>query len=125
MSQQQRGHGGGHQQRRTAQQDHGGGHQASRDLAQQGRGFAGQQGHGRFAQPRGGSADRQQTRADGALQQSAQQQAFAPQQQFGIQQLGRHGDGGKFGGAQYSQNYAASPYNGLTYGNNVQVLPFE
>lgn len=57
-----------------------------------------------------------------------QGQALANQQQFGVQQLGRHGQAGATNFAasgQYAQNFAASPYSALTYGNNVQVLPVE
>jgi hypothetical protein len=143
VAQQQRGHGGGHQQVRMSeqrhghgggggqqfgmgQQGHGGGHQQARNFAQQGRGPARDQGHGGFAQ-QGMVAGRQ--RGNGMAQQGPQQQAFANQQQVGIQQLGGHGrqrtPGNFGGGAQYAQNVAASPYYGLTYGNNVQVLPVE
>jgi hypothetical protein len=70
-------------------------------------------------------ANRQQLRGN---QMQRQGEAVA-NQQFGIQQLGGHGPRGNAAnfaaGGQYAQNYAASPYSALTYGNNVQVLPVE
>ncbi|HST76504.1 MAG TPA: hypothetical protein VLJ20_14105 [Acetobacteraceae bacterium] len=120
MTQRQQAHGGGHQQALARQQGHGFDRQQARGFAQQqhGRGFDRQQARGGFAQ-QGIAANGQQLRG----KQLNQQQALAGQQ-FGIQQLGRHGGGGKGGSfaaqGQYAQNYGA-----LSYGNNVQVLPFE
>jgi hypothetical protein len=57
-----------------------------------------------------------------------QQQTFAGQQ-GAVQQLGGHRQsfaGQAFApGAGYAPNWGASPYAGLTYGDNVQVLPVQ
>lgn len=90
------------------------------------RGFAGQRAANAFNQP--GMMDSRQQLGNGRMPPPAQQQALG-NTPFGVQRLGGHGQGfvgqNSPAGAAYAQNWAASPYAGLSYGNNVQVLPVE
>jgi hypothetical protein len=98
----------------------GGGHgrgQAGQLAAQRDRGFARQQMRG---------LDRQQARMAGRQQLQANRSQQVQQQAFANQQLaaGRlNGNAGKFANRQVAQNLAAAPYQTLSYGNNVQILP--
>jgi hypothetical protein len=83
---------------------------------QQAKNFDKQQMRG-FERQQARMAERQQLRGN---QQFQQQQAFA-NQQF----VGENGKAGKFANQQFAQNYVAPPvYQTLTYGNDVQVLPY-
>jgi len=63
-------------------------------------------------------AERQQLRGNPQLQRQQQPQAFA-NQQF----VAQNGKAGKFANQQFAQNFNPAPYQTLTYGNDVQVLP--
>jgi hypothetical protein len=132
------GHGGGHQQARAfagaGGHGHGGGgqHQQARAFAggghghgNQGQASARQQGHG-FDRQQARMAERQQLRGNRAQQ--VQQQAFA-NQPFNGGGKGFRGNGGQFANGQQAFNQrnwnGVSPYQRLTYGNNVQILPVQ
>jgi hypothetical protein len=114
------GGGGGHGHGGRALTMGGGGHgrgQAGQLAAQRDRGFARQQMRG---------LDRQQARMAGRQQLQANRSQQVQQQAFANQQLaaGRlNGNAGKFANRQVAQNLAAAPYQTLSYGNNVQILP--
>ena len=150
MAQRQQGHGFARQQARMAGRQHGQGfarQQARMAERQQGRGFARQQ--ARMAERQQMRANHTQARQQQAFAGGQQfggrnamrggAGAFA-NQQLANQQL--RGNAGQFAGRQFANNqysngqypngqYAnggnwnGSPYSDLTYGNNVQVLPFQ
>jgi hypothetical protein len=147
MAQRQQGRGFARQQMRMAERQHGHGfarQQSRMAERQQSRGFARHQAR---------MAERQQMR--GNRMQMRQQQAFAGAQRFGGRNATRGGAGAlanqllanqqlrgntaqfagrQFANGQYAKgqyptgqyaNSNVTPYSDLTYGNNVQVLPFQ
>ena len=146
-AQRQQGHGNGHQQARNfqRQQAHGNGHQQARNVVhqqghgnahQQARNVMRQQAHGNghqqarnverqklrgFERQQARNFDKQQMRAN--KMQQAQQQAFANQLNGRQFERFNGNNGGKFANRQMAQGFAAAPYQTLTYGNDVQIVP--
>ena len=122
------GHGGGHQQARAfaggGGHGHGGGaHQQARAFAGGGHGHGGQQVARGFQRKQAQVAQGQQVRGNG----HAQQQAFA-NRKFNAQPLGGvanfSGKGARLANQQFvQQNWDATRYPVLSYGNDISVLP--